>query len=226
MIEGKRLKNYLIYGLGEIVLVVIGIMLALAMNNWKEEQSDQKELDRIITVIAKDLEGDLSETKEVISGSKLDQELTVKMLYNPKFKDSIRGCEDCRYILARVAIPNYNSNGYNLLSNFNKDVKTNSKKVDSIVKFYSAYKREAFEVRHNIILEEIVDNMKYLRDNFDWFSEWFISGKCNDGCLDYFTGQDYMNRLTYYEAIYFDDYLYGVEQYQKDLKAMLRYLKS
>tara|TARA_R110002033_G_scaffold38831_1_gene78360 strand:- start:12171 stop:12497 length:327 start_codon:yes stop_codon:yes gene_type:complete len=34
MVEGKRLKNYLVYAVGEIILVVLGILIALYLNNW------------------------------------------------------------------------------------------------------------------------------------------------------------------------------------------------
>lgn len=224
MVEGKRLKNYLVYGVGEIVLVVIGIMMALGINNWKQEQADQKELDRIIGVVKTDLKADLEEAKAIIEASKPDQNLTVKILYDPKFKDSIRDCEDCRYVLSRVYVPSFTSKGYELLSNFNKDIKTKNKTVDSLLNFYNDYKREAFDIRSKLILDEIVDNMKYLRNNYDWFSKWFSAGKCNADCREYFTGQDYMNRLTYYEALFFDDYLYGIELYQKDLETIISYL--
>jgi len=45
--EGKTLGpaaptfRYLKYALGEIVLVVIGILLALQINNWNEERKDR-----------------------------------------------------------------------------------------------------------------------------------------------------------------------------------------
>ncbi len=38
MLEGKRLTNYIVYAIGEIVLVVIGILIALWINNWNKEQ--------------------------------------------------------------------------------------------------------------------------------------------------------------------------------------------
>ena len=33
MLQNKRLKNYLLYALGEIILVVLGILIALKVNN-------------------------------------------------------------------------------------------------------------------------------------------------------------------------------------------------
>ncbi len=37
--EGKTVK-YFKYAIGEIVLVVIGILIALAVNNWNQEKKD------------------------------------------------------------------------------------------------------------------------------------------------------------------------------------------
>jgi len=34
----NRFTKYLVYGFGEIVLVVIGILIALTINNWNEER--------------------------------------------------------------------------------------------------------------------------------------------------------------------------------------------
>ncbi len=41
--EGK-VKNYLLYAIGEIVLVVVGILIALQLNNFNEAKKDQVKL--------------------------------------------------------------------------------------------------------------------------------------------------------------------------------------
>ena len=45
--NNKPLK-YMRYAIGEIVLVVIGILIALQVNNWREEQQDIKDYNLII----------------------------------------------------------------------------------------------------------------------------------------------------------------------------------
>lgn len=37
----NKLSSYLLYGIGEIVLVVIGILIALGINNWNEDRKDK-----------------------------------------------------------------------------------------------------------------------------------------------------------------------------------------
>ncbi|MGB6035012.1 MAG: DUF6090 family protein, partial [Cryomorphaceae bacterium] len=41
MIKENRVSKYLLYAIGEIVLVVIGILIALQINNWNENRKLQ-----------------------------------------------------------------------------------------------------------------------------------------------------------------------------------------
>jgi len=42
LIDEKKLRNYLLYAVGEIILVVIGILIALAINNNNQNRADRK----------------------------------------------------------------------------------------------------------------------------------------------------------------------------------------
>ncbi|MCZ4408200.1 DUF6090 family protein [Cryomorphaceae bacterium 1068] len=42
LLTESRFGSYLLYAIGEIVLVVIGILIALQINNWNEEQKQQR----------------------------------------------------------------------------------------------------------------------------------------------------------------------------------------
>ena len=45
MILEKKVRHYLLYALGEIILIVIGILIALGINNWniREQERDQEQ---------------------------------------------------------------------------------------------------------------------------------------------------------------------------------------
>ena len=59
LIAENRVTKYLLYAIGEIVLVMIGILLALQVNNWNENRkAEEKEL-KLLT----ELKDDLIETK-------------------------------------------------------------------------------------------------------------------------------------------------------------------
>jgi hypothetical protein len=58
-LSDNKATRYLLYAIGEIVLVVIGILIALSINNWNEqklnEKFEQKMLIELKTSIAKDV---------------------------------------------------------------------------------------------------------------------------------------------------------------------------
>ena len=59
--ENKLLK-YLIYAIGEILLVVVGILIALQINNWSE---DQKKLEQQIIILQNIQEDILTDTLDI-----------------------------------------------------------------------------------------------------------------------------------------------------------------
>ena len=40
LIEQDKVRKYLLYAIGEIFLVVVGILIALQVNNWNENRSN------------------------------------------------------------------------------------------------------------------------------------------------------------------------------------------
>lgn len=55
----------------EIIPVIIGILVALVINNWNEERKEKKYLDRIFTSIKKELDISIADIKESISNQQV-----------------------------------------------------------------------------------------------------------------------------------------------------------
>lgn len=89
---GKTFK-YLKYAIGEIVLVVIGILIALQINNWNQE-SHQKDKEKKMLI---ELDRDLASNMKILQGEIIMQQniineatLTIEHLKSKKpFNDSI-----------------------------------------------------------------------------------------------------------------------------------------
>jgi hypothetical protein len=62
--DNKPMK-YLRYAIGEIVLVVIGILIALQINNWNEIEQSGSESKRLLVVLKQDLEKDIQNFKSL-----------------------------------------------------------------------------------------------------------------------------------------------------------------
>ena len=58
LLRDKQFSKYILYAIGEIFLVVIGILIALQINNWNEEVKNQKNEYSFYREILSDLEKD------------------------------------------------------------------------------------------------------------------------------------------------------------------------
>lgn len=58
LISENRFTKYLLYAIGEIVLIVIGILIALSINNWNQERNDREKEILILGEMLKELESD------------------------------------------------------------------------------------------------------------------------------------------------------------------------
>ena len=91
--------------------------------------------------------------------------------------------------------------------------------------FYEIYSKDEFQFKNKLILEEVVNNMEYLRDNYDWYSDYITKGKCEENCLNYFESPNYINRLAYFELFY-NDFLLDIEDYKAGLQKTLGFLNN
>ena len=55
MIESGSAQKYLLYALGEIALVVIGILIALQINNWNVDQQEKQQEETLLIEMRKNL---------------------------------------------------------------------------------------------------------------------------------------------------------------------------
>ena len=61
----KNMRKYLLYGVGEILLIIIGIMIALQIDNWNTERQQEAMLESYLHVIAGNMRDDAREIEEL-----------------------------------------------------------------------------------------------------------------------------------------------------------------
>lgn len=142
MSENKTGK-YFKYAIGEIILVVIGILIALQINNWNEgNKAKEKEREALLEIVS-DLEYSLNDLDEVVNtqNNNLTKNISsLKTLINvlqtdQKYNDSL-GAKF--YATNSYDEPYFKTSGYNSLSSIGMDLIEDSKIRSAIGQFYSA----------------------------------------------------------------------------------------
>ena len=70
----NKISSYLRYAIGEILLVVIGILIALQVNNWNE----QRKLNNERKALIESLISDFKETREIITAKEVENDQSIK----------------------------------------------------------------------------------------------------------------------------------------------------
>ena len=59
LLSENKFSKYLIYAIGEISLVMIGILLALQVNNWNESRKDSNQYKKYLNGLIQDINADI-----------------------------------------------------------------------------------------------------------------------------------------------------------------------
>lgn len=66
LIDEDNIRKYLLYAIGEILLVVIGILVALQVNNWNEERKNRAQAEKHLETIRLNLEDDIAQAENLL----------------------------------------------------------------------------------------------------------------------------------------------------------------
>jgi len=91
-IKINGMKHYLLYAIGEIVLVVIGILIALQISNWNEDRKSKKFEREILILLDQNLQSDSALLTKELYKTQTALELTDRLLEKiaqKKYTDSL-----------------------------------------------------------------------------------------------------------------------------------------
>ncbi|MGB5370728.1 MAG: DUF6090 family protein [Flavobacteriaceae bacterium] len=188
LLTDNKFSKYLFYAIGEIVLVVIGILIALQLNNWNDTVKERSVEIKILKEILRNLEHDLIEIRSDIASmdsvNKASEDINRFMI-----TDSFPS-ERFYYDVAKFRVnPHFdpNKSGYNLLVSKGVEIILNDSLRESLSLLYESlypYYYRYEEERTQFKLQEINPSLlKY----FEWHArpELTFFGHYRIGSKDY-----------------------------------------
>ncbi len=213
MADDNKTLKYARYAIGEIILVVIGILIALQINNWNEHRKQINTQNAIYSIVKEDLLNDIAEFNKFITSFEevrkpaFDAVLTTKLTAkdweeNPSYVTVMFGYKD-------MAI---SKRGFGLLKNLSSLSNNVEQNLTSRINtFYNRHIVE-LDVGENELSGSITDNYNHFQ-NYEWFSAFLLNKKLKttDSFINEITNnQIFKNRLTYYYVVF--------ETYTQELK--------
>lgn len=69
MASGNQ-SRYLVYAIGELLLIIVGILIALQLDNWNQERQEQEQIAKYARALVDDLEADVEMIEPMIIQTK------------------------------------------------------------------------------------------------------------------------------------------------------------
>jgi hypothetical protein len=205
----SQFAKYSRYAIGEIILVVIGILIALQINNWNEDRIQSNRIEKYAQAIIQDLESDIVMLK-IIEFQALNTKSTIDSLcsYVREVKEEDYSNTDLYFLSRRTLYRPYSWNRatFQEIKNSGSIRYLKNKKIENMLVHYEAFSYHldedyasdenlesyAIQLVAQILnlnstyiqeIEKYTDEMDFntIMDNFDYFeAPVYLESKAND----------------------------------------------
>ena len=194
--EQNKTSKYFKYAIGEIILVVIGILIALQINNWNEQKNKEAKIVKILKEIQNDIETDLIQANKMFDYQLYTDSIS-KGVFNNKFTE-----ED--YRSRRILKIGHNYRDFLIVTNGFDNLKGN---IDNVPEKYEdllpAIKNIYVTLKTNIdVANSTIRNTVYKNVDASYYFNWSqerIKGVVTDAEIEYYLhSKDYKDLVANY----------------------------
>lgn len=229
----NKVTKYLLYAIGEILLVTIGILIAVQINNSNENRKQNEALDSIYKTVASDLAADTLRLAVFIDNyEKIDSVIHLVLNQTEPLVDidtinevNVEECFPCMPLHANHVPFSPTQAGFESLKRFanNTDQIQDSLTFD-IIQFYKE-KIEIIEFESDQLGAMILDNVLDL-EQYSWYKD-FTYGIFNKDCVNYFlNNKEYKNKLSSFRLIAIKNYLRDLKGFTEGGRKLIEEIKK
>lgn len=225
LIFKSRVSTYLIYAIGEIALVMIGILLALQVNNWNEINRTESQLNSILKTVSLDLQRDTLSASGIIrfyDSIKKKSDLIIQKRMN---RNNYKDCPECRSLVTIYQPFVIQKKGFELLKTFtNNNQLKNDTLVTTISQFYTTIS-VLIEDSNTFIKDEVFKNIETFKSK-DWFVDWTLGNYSEEMIIFFTESEEYRKMVAASDILAGKNHKLFVGMYNDGAKTLLKELEK
>ncbi|MEM1002220.1 MAG: DUF6090 family protein [Bacteroidota bacterium] len=195
LIMKRNSKSYILYALGEVFLVMVGILLALQVSNWNEQRKRSKQLNVILKTIKEDMVRDTAVAERVIQFYDTINKYSAKVINDEYNTENIESCLMCRNLLTLYQPYAIQQKGYNMLLNYSNDEAEETDSLLVVIRQFYIATTDLIEDSNDFVKTETIKNLDFFKTK-PWFID-FLQGRFTDDMRVYFgESYDFKNRVA------------------------------
>lgn len=211
----KEKPNFLLYAIREIFLVVIGILIAVSINNWNENRKQNNELNQILLKVKEDLGSDIVKVDKVLEYYvKIDTVFT-NVISSNYSKEDYKKNPKIGFLIFGYPELSFVKRGVSLLEEFKGDLSEEKEElVQELIEFYNEQLWE-IKVDDELRSNDYIANFEYWKENHDWWFD-FVQLKINEEFINYaLNSNDYKTRVATAQFYAYKVYLPEIKEFKE-----------
>lgn len=167
LLSESKFSKYLLYAIGEIILVVIGILIALQINNWNEQRKTDIEVVKVLNEVRSNLISDsltIRQTRITKAEDIMIQSTVIQALESGNIPYDSIDHHLGRVMLGRRIV--LVDNGYQLMKKFGLERLENEALRKELVNYYTVSIQGIYEDTDDDDFEFKTVFLPYVRSNF------------------------------------------------------------
>jgi hypothetical protein len=223
LLKENRLTRYLIYAIGEIVLVVIGILIAVNINDWNTDRKQGREIRQLLTGLEKDLMVNIAACTETMAWI-ATRDSVIELIIQGKVT---RAMYETKEVTPQFR--NYKATAI-ITENLNRILEKEDVMGTEMAPMLALLKTYKQKIEHELITAErfrdyVMDMNTYLVDNMSWLMAYQDSSSAE--AVDYFLNDPtYRNKSDFYRTLMTHNYGHLVAERRNTELALLYQLKE
>jgi len=199
LLTENKFSKYLLYAIGEILLVVIGILLALYINNRNQQQINNAKITSVLKEIQQELVNDIERSKQIFDRFIRDNSIQDSILLNKSTANDYKYWHKSGHRLGY----NYsqfdfviNTNGYdNLMRNID-NVPEKYQPILKDLKILYVTEKSNIDIYNSRLRETVYKNID---DSYNQYSSPLLSlrGIVNDQSINYYLNDPHYKNMVH-----------------------------
>lgn len=152
----NQIGKYLAYAVGEIILVVIGILIPVLLNNCNDQRKRQKEINDALRIVAQDMVSDTLEAHRILDFYEDRAPIFLRVMKDSLTQDDVDSCTACN-IITRVKLFTLARRGIQRLRELSGTTGNDSLPAE-IIQFYTSIEVDLNNFE-NKVYDDVLNNL-------------------------------------------------------------------
>ncbi|MFD1553404.1 hypothetical protein DNU06_06980 [Putridiphycobacter roseus] len=194
------MKKKIQYAIGEIILVVVGILIAVSINNWNENRKVENKLLNIFKMVKSDMISDTIYTHQAIWFYNFQDSLAKIVIKDTVSKAFLKENMEMMQIPFNNVPFTVSSGAIEQLKKMSADLDLfTDSTIATIIQFQAVYST-SFKDLDEKLSHDVQNNTDHIKTNSNYFS-LRQEQNLSDDYLDYFLTDDFKNRVVMHQKL-------------------------